>query len=369
MEAYMGFSCGIVGLPNVGKSTLFNALTRANVASSNYPFCTIDPNVGVVNVPDTRLDMLAELSKSRSVVPTTVQFVDIAGLVSGASQGEGLGNQFLSHIRDTDAIVQVVRMFEEQDVTHIGKVDPVRDLEIINTELILKDIETVQNTMERRAKLAKSGNKEAQIEVAILEKVMDALNNETLARNIPLDEKERTFIRQFSLLTDKALLICANVSENEITSYEKNPLYTQLAAKAKELNADILALSAKIEQEITELEPPEAADYLKDLGLTQSGLERLIMEGYKLLGLITYFTTGEKESRAWTVTTGTKAPAAAGKTHSDMERGFIRADTVGYTEFVANGGWTGVKDKGLLRKEGKEYVVKDGDIMLFFFNV
>jgi hypothetical protein len=365
----MGFSCGIVGLPNVGKSTLFNALTRAGVPSSNYPFCTIDPNVGIVPVPDERLDVLAKLVDAKKVTPTTVRFVDIAGLVKGASQGEGLGNQFLSHIREVDAIVQVVRLFEDKDVVHIGEVDPLRDLEIINMELIFKDLETIENILAKRTKMAKAGNKEAQEEVALLEKVKSHIERGELIKNISLEADEKKMLDVYQFLTAKPLLIVANISEKEITTYEHNPLYKKLKEKADALQADVLALSAKIEQELSELEPAEAKEYLKELGLERSGLERLIVEGYKLLGLITFFTAGEKETRAWTITRGTKAPQAAGVIHSDMEKGFIRAEVVSYEDFVKHGSWAALRDKGLIRLEGKDYVVQDGDVLIVRFSV
>ncbi len=365
----MGFSCGIVGLPNVGKSTLFNALTRAHVASSNYPFCTIDPNVGIVSVPDERLDTLARLVEAKKITPTTVQFVDIAGLVRGASRGEGLGNQFLSHIREVDAVVQVVRLFEDKDVIHIGEVDPIRDLEIINMELIFKDLETIENILSKKTKMAKAGNKEAQSEVELLERVKTSLEQGELMKNLEFTPEERKVLDAYQFLTMKPLLIVANVSEKEITSYEINPLYQKLKARADSLKADVLALSAKIEQELSELEPEEAREYLKDLGLEKSGLERLIVEGYKLLGLITFFTAGEKETRAWTIPQGTKAPQAAGVIHSDMERGFIRAEIVSYEDFVKHGSWTTLRDKGLIRLEGKDYVMQDGDVMIVRFSV
>lgn len=365
----MGFSCGIVGLPNVGKSTLYNALTKSKVASSNYPFCTIDRNIGMVNVPDERLLKLSDISKSKSVVPTTVEFVDIAGLVKGAAEGEGLGNQFLSHIRDVDAIVQVVRIFEDTDVIHIGDVDPIRDLEIINTELMLKDIETVENVLTKKEKMAKTGNKEAAVEAEALGIVKAKLGEGVLVRNVELEQKHRDVLRLYQLLTDKPFLICANVGENDLLSFDKNPNYLKLAKTAASLNCDILAVSAKIEQEISELSAEEAKAYLGDLGLEKSGLERLIIEGYKLLDLITFFTSGEKESRAWTISKGMKAPQAAGKIHTDFEKGFIRAETSSYGDFVQLNGWNGVKEKGLMRLEGKDYIVQDGDVMLFRFSV
>ena len=365
----MGFSCGIVGLPNVGISTLFNALTKAGVDSANYPFCTIDPNVGVVNVPDPRLDKLAELNKSKNVVSTTVDFVDIAGLVKGASQGEGLGNQFLSHIRNTDAVVQVVRLFDNPDIIHIGDVDPVRDIDIINTELMLKDLEQCETQLNKRQKLARSGNKTAAAEAEILQKVIDGLSKGTFASQIELNDEERKVITPLQLLTNQAFLYVGNVSENSLANPESNPYYKAFKQKADELQSNTLILSAKIEQELSELEPDEAKEFLTELGQNQSGLEKLIVEGYKLLGLITFFTAGEKESRAWTITKGTKAPQAAGKIHSDMERGFIRGEIVAYKDFVQEGSWAAVREKGLLRQEGKDYVMKDGDIMIVRFSV
>ncbi len=366
----MGFSCGIVGLPNVGKSTLFNALTKMSVASSNYPFCTIDPNVGIVNVPDARLDRLAELSQSKVKTPTTVQFVDIAGLVKGASRGEGLGNQFLANIRNVDAVVQVVRLFEDPDVTHIGDVDPVRDLEIVNMELALKDMETVDGILAKKDKPSRgSGDKAAAAETEVLKKIREGLSAGTLVRNMGLSEDERKIPRAYQLLTEKEILIVGNVSEGEVGTYEQNPRYRDLKAKADELQCDLLVLSARIEREIAELDEREARDYLRDLGLETSGLERLIVEGYKLLGLITFFTTGEKETRAWTIHNGAKAPEAAGTIHSDMERGFIRAEVVAYDDFVREGSYPSARDKGLLRQEGRDYTVRDGDVLLFRFSV
>lgn len=365
----MGFSCGIVGLPNVGKSTLFNALTKANVASANYPFCTIDPNVGIVNVPDVRLEKLSALVNAKKITPTTVEFVDIAGLVKGASQGEGLGNQFLSNIRNVDAIVQVVRVFQDDDVVHIGAVDPVRDVEIINMELIFKDLETIESMIGKKEKLARAGNKEAASEVETLTKIKNALSEEKLIKNIDLSDEERKFIKQFQCLTDKELLLVANVSESDLKTYENNTNYQKLVKKASEIKCDVLALSAKIEQELSVLDAADAKEYLSELGLSQSGLERLIVEGYKLLGLITFFTAGEKETRAWTIRKGAKAPEASGTIHTDMEKGFIRAEVVGYDDFIREGSWTALKDKGLVRLEGKDYEMRDGDTIIVRFSV
>lgn len=364
----MGLSIGIVGLPNVGKSTLFNALTKAGAASSNYPFCTIDPNVGVVNVPDERLDKLTEISASKKTVPATVEFIDIAGLVRGAAQGEGLGNQFLSHIRGVDAVAQVVRVFEDSDVIHIGEVDPVRDIEIINTELMLKDLETVDNILPKREKTAKTGDKESAYEVEVLKKLKDKLQAGVLVRNAGLDDKAASIMKQYQFLTAKDIILVANIGEDQIKTYSDNPQFKKLAAKAAELGADVVPISAKIEQELSELEPADQKEYLAELGLTSSGLERLIVESYKLLGLITFLTTGEKESRAWTIRRGTKAPQAAGVIHTDFEKGFIRMETAGYDEFVKAGSWAALKDKGLARMEGKDYVVQDGDVVVFHFS-
>jgi hypothetical protein len=365
----MGFSCGIVGLPNVGKSTLFNAMTKAGAESSNYPFCTIEPNVGIVDVPDARLTKISGLSKSKKTTPTTVEFVDIAGLVEGASKGEGLGNQFLSNIRNVDAIVQVVRLFEDENIIHIGEVDPLRDLDIINTELMLKDLDTLESTIDKRLRLANSGDKAAKAEAELLSRIREEVSKGVLIKNIDLDDNAKKTIRGYQFLTAKPLLVCANVSEGMLSSYGDNPNYKKLKAYCDEIGADIVVLCAKIEEELSELSVEEAHEYLRELGEEKSGLEKLIMEGYSLLGLITFFTTGEKESRAWTVRRGTKAPQAAGAIHSDMERGFIRAETVSYGDFIAAGSWNTAKEAGKLRLEGKEYIVKDGDIMLFRFSV
>lgn len=365
----MGFSCGIVGLPNVGKSTLFNALTKASVPSSNYPFCTIEPNVGIVEVYDERIDTLAKLSNSQKKLYATIRFVDIAGLVKGASKGEGLGNQFLANIRDVDAIAQVVRLFHSPDVVHIGEIDPIRDIEIINTELILKDLEFIEKIREKLAKTARLGNKDAQKELEIIEKLYTELSNGKLAINV-LSEEEKEIISKYQLLTTKPMIIVANIDEKFIGKEEQDENFLKLKNYVENtLKTKVIPLSAKIESEIVELPEEDAKTFLKDLGLELSGLQRLAIEGYKILDLITFFTTGEKETRAWTIKNGTNAQKAAGKIHSDMEKGFIRAEVIHYDEFVKLGSWNKAKEEGKIRLEGKDYIVKDGDIMYIRFNV
>jgi GTP-binding protein YchF len=366
----MALKAGIVGLPNVGKSTLFNAITQAGAESANYPFCTIDPNVGVVEVPDYRLQELAKIVNPNRIVPTAFEFVDIAGLVKGASKGEGLGNKFLAHIREVDAIVHVVRCFQDENITHVsGSIDPISDIETINLELILADIESIERKLDRSRKNLKGGDKKTAAEVECLEKIKEVLYNDQPARSLELSDEEKLLIRDLHLLTSKPILYAANVSENEVADADNNPFVNKVREYASKEQAEVIAISAKVESEIAELEGEDKEMFLEELGLKESGLDRLIRAAYSLLGLCTYFTAGVQEVRAWTIIEGTKAPQAAAVIHTDFERGFIRAEVVGYEDLVSNGSMNAAKEKGLLRLEGKEYPVKDGDVVHFRFNV
>lgn len=360
---------GIVGLPNVGKSTLFNAITKAGAEAANYPFCTIDPNVGVVSVPDNRLQILSEIYQSKKIIPTAIEFVDIAGLVKGASKGEGLGNKFLSHIREVDAIAHVVRCFNDENIVHVdGSIGPIRDMETINLELILADLEIIERRIERTKKVAKSGEKNAKWEMSILENIKNNLEENVLPKKGLFNDEEWEFVKQLQLLTTKPTLYIANVSEEDLLE-EENKMVKELKEYVKEEKVEVIVICAKIEEEISQLDDDEKEMFLDELGLKQSGLDRVIEAGYKLLGLITYLTAGPQETRAWTIIKNTKAPQAAGKIHTDFEKGFIRAEITSFEDLKRAGSAASAKEMGLTRLEGKDYVMKDGDVVLFRFNV